>query len=70
MKEQIKEKLDKRIEYILSKDVRDITNEEYDILKDKLTNIKSSKIGSDGAWLFIFLLIFATDFRNRKEDDE
>lgn len=40
MKEQIKEKLDKRIEYILTKDVKEITPEEFMALTSKLSQIE------------------------------
>ena len=40
MKEQIKEKLDKRIEYILTKDVNEITPEEFMALTSKLSQIE------------------------------
>ena len=40
MKEQIKEKLDKRIEYILTKDVKEITPEEFMTLDSKLSKIE------------------------------
>lgn len=40
MKERIEEKLNQRLEIILEKDVKDITNEEYLILKSKLSEIK------------------------------
>ena len=47
MKEQIKEKLDKRIEYILTKDVKEITSEEFMTLSSKLSQIEFEETKED-----------------------
>lgn len=47
MKEQIKEKLDKRIEYILTKDVNEITPEEFMALTSKLSQIEFEESKED-----------------------
>lgn len=40
MKERIEKKLEERIEYILNKNVEEITSEEFGILDLKLSNMK------------------------------
>ena len=47
MKEQIKEKLDKRIEYILTKNVNEITPEEFMALTSKLSQIEFEESKED-----------------------
>lgn len=44
LKEKIEEKLNERTEYILSKNVEDITNEEFAVLSSKLFGIQYDEI--------------------------
>lgn len=72
MKEKIKTKLNERIDYILSKNVSDITNEEFEVLRNKWNSItvEENQNNNNNTWLLIFMLIFLGIGNNKKGDDE
>lgn len=72
MKKEIKDKLDERVGYILSKNVADITDEEFEVLRNKWNNItiEDNQKNFDNAWLMIIMLIFLFSGTNKVGDDE
>lgn len=72
MKKEIKDKLDERVGYILSKNVADITNEEFEVLRNKWNSItiEDNQKNFDNAWLMIIMLIFLFSGTKKVGDDE
>ena len=72
MKDKIKEKLDERIDYILSKNISDITDEEFEVLRNKWNSItiEENSKNNENTWLLILMLIFLGTGSNKKGDDK
>ena len=72
MKKDIKKKLDERIDYILSKNIADITDEEFEVLRNKFNSmtIEENQKNNSNTWVLMLLFIFLFSGNNKVGDDD